>query len=122
MDKAQIKAQIKERRQQAGDGVAINITDLIGQMIQPPPGFSMKFVSPQEASVALRSAQINILDDYCGKMNVTPAQIVKLREWLTNQDRLMDGCITFEFTPCSMGTVVKATNSLTQQTVNLTEY
>lgn len=116
-----IPEQIKERQRQAPNG-AVNITDLVTQMIQPPPGFSMKLMLPQEAAIALKGAQINNLIEFCKTVNITVTQRAKLKEWLNNHDKLMDGCITFEFSPCSMGIILIATNTLTKQIIDLTEY
>jgi hypothetical protein len=50
------------------------------------------------------------------------SQIEQLQTWMKLQQRLMDGCIEFNFCPCSMGLSLIVSNSLTKDTIDLTEY
>lgn len=118
-----VKEEIARRKQEAGPGVSINITDLVVDMMQPSDGFKMTVMNAEDAQAMMRKTQIDILAAEAVKgFPLTENQIARLRTWLEGQSRLHDGCIEFTFIPCSMGIIVQVKNSLNYNTIELTDY
>lgn len=87
--------------------------------------FTFVKVDKAEAKVIMREAQVNMTCKWVQNGNnfvLSDGQVEKLRKWLETQSRLHDGCIEFLFCPCAMGIVIKVTNSLTHEEIDLTEY
>ena len=75
-------------------------------------------------------------DDFASSFRVTKKQYAKFKKWEKEQDAkviekqggkypnygAIGGAYTFSFSPTTVGTVFKATNSLTGETIDLSFY
>lgn len=127
---------VAERQRQAGAGVPINITDLVAQHMKAPPGFTVKYVTREEAQTVAEEAWDGVLQANISRsFRLDEKQQTRFNQWNLAQNEVIKarnggvlnigasgGQVTFEFTPTGMGTVVRVKNSLTGDSIDLTEY
>ena len=120
-----LKEKMDERQKQANGG-PINITDLVFEMMKKNDSFGnfdVQLVSRTEAKDILRTTQIDILsNEFEKRFNPKHESLNNFREWMSRQSQLFDGCIVFEYCPHSMGISLHAKNTLTSESIDLTEY
>lgn len=136
MSDTQLVNELNKRRKCAGDGVAINITDLVMSHLTPPTNCTMEVMSQENAYRKIDEFREKQEDDILAKgFSLSESQLIKYKKWNATQNNIIrsqnngvlklgasGGQTSFHFAPTGLGLFVEVENCITGNKIDLTEY